>query len=214
MHVCLGGSLAGATYARLRKLPVREFSYSAGVNSTLVALAFFGAREYIISPALVAAVPLSQYRRRRDELEFGSKSTPLTWGQMRTHNLLDSTLAGAGAATLASVLRNGRTAALGPASLVGALLCTFFQYTANEIGITRVKLVSSVNQHAAAVAEEPHVPMLDQLKDALGQFTPVQRDREGNEGELEQLKRQKEESDRKLVEVRAKLQSVDEGNKT
>ncbi|EJD44195.1 hypothetical protein AURDEDRAFT_185209 [Auricularia subglabra TFB-10046 SS5] len=214
MHVLAAGTLFGWAYASARKQPVRAFAWSTGTNATIIGLVFFATREYAISPALVALVPTAQYLRRRETLSsLSSASTPLTWRQMRTEKLLDSALAGAGAAAMASAIRGGRSAAFGPAALVGALFSSFVQYGANEVHIARVKLVSAREQHEHDTRDQPVVPILERVKDTLGVLVPIDRGPDSDARELARLKREKDEADAKLAAVRAKLEEAEKGEK-
>ncbi|ETW85974.1 hypothetical protein HETIRDRAFT_100471 [Heterobasidion irregulare TC 32-1] len=98
---------------------------SAALNCGIAGATFFGIREY-----LVQAHP-----------EDGIHRGHLTWWDMRTHNVLDSLVSGGITGGILRAWRHGSRGGLSGLAM-GAVGCTLLQYSANELGIQRVKFVS------------------------------------------------------------------------
>jgi hypothetical protein len=58
-----------------------------------------GVREYAVSPVLVSNLPWQLYEKRRKMRELEAENAiapaPLSWSELRVHNLLDSGISGA-----------------------------------------------------------------------------------------------------------------------
>jgi len=124
-------------------------------SSGIASVVFFSLREYIVSPLLVSGSPSPQFVRRRRELEAtqsGRNHEPdtLTWWEMRTHKVPDTTISGAISGGLLNSWIRGRKGLL-PGITTGGLVCATLQFAYNELDVTRIKYVS----HKLAIQAHP-----------------------------------------------------------
>lgn len=65
----------------------------------LISASLAGIREYAVSPLLVSSLPWKQYETRRRALELGpthnATQSTISWSDLRTYNLLDTSISGA-----------------------------------------------------------------------------------------------------------------------
>ncbi|EPQ58288.1 hypothetical protein GLOTRDRAFT_126778 [Gloeophyllum trabeum ATCC 11539] len=140
---------------------------SAALNSGLAAAVFFSAREYVISPLLLSTMTGKQCDRRRRELETRrlSKSTgepvpsgreQLSWSDMRSHKMLDTTLSGAFTGGILNAWKRGRAGVL-PGITTGTILCGLLQLGYNEFFVQRLKYISRRLRESETTGSQPPV---------------------------------------------------------
>lgn len=134
-----------------------------GRQGLVVGIAFFGLREYLITPLMVGSRLTKGYARRDDELK-GTCRVP-TFTERRCYNLFDSTLAAGitgaclsvflGESELGSgLIKGGRIGRL-ETSRIFAGAAFIGQLALNEVGVTRVKILA---WKAKADQEEEELP--------------------------------------------------------
>lgn len=100
MFLAITGGLFSGTISALRQPSVSAVAVAASgaLNSGMAGTTFFSIREYFVSPLLLLAIGGGQYAQRRATIDGGihdpSFDGSRSWSKMRTHKLLDSTLAG------------------------------------------------------------------------------------------------------------------------
>ncbi|KAI0062312.1 hypothetical protein BV25DRAFT_669548 [Artomyces pyxidatus] len=149
-----GGAFAG-TYALAKgrgQAVASVFAVSAALNCGIAGATFFGMREYAVKPAFTAMLPFKQYTRRRKQLNGSSTELQhrgdLTWWDIRTHCVLDSSVSGGITAGVINAWRRGSRGALRGLT-IGACSCALIQLLCNEVEIQRVKYVSRSLQAAS-----------------------------------------------------------------
>ncbi|GHJ84215.1 hypothetical protein NliqN6_0617 [Naganishia liquefaciens] len=198
--LALLGATTGGTLAVLRAQHPLPLVLGMGLNGAVAGLSFFGIREYVVSPLLVASLDGPGYRRRR---QLASASAPAVdvvtptneISLMRNDRVMDSALAGGIAGSSISGLVRGRRTI--PASFItSALITAALQYTTNTIRVTRVQTLlarQSQSQSQPQPQSDTSVPVpsstepsahdaptttttwLDRIASALGKWSPVRK---------------------------------------
>ncbi|KAI0345345.1 hypothetical protein BDW22DRAFT_1354257 [Trametopsis cervina] len=144
----LGAALVGGLYGAARRGNIRFVALSSALNGALVGSAFFGLREFVVSPILVLNLSSPQYVRRKEELQNKKSkqivqhhAQQLSWSDMRSHKLLDSSISGAATAATFSALAHGAAGVI-PGVSTGAIVCSLLQLAYNEVGVRRIQYVS------------------------------------------------------------------------
>lgn len=107
-------------------------------------------------------MPGKQYEQRRQRLEEAADGAPtnvsrLTWGDIRSRKVLDSSISGALAGSILNTWKRGRSGTV-PGLATGAVMCGLFQWAFNEFDILRITHVSRV-VHTQPVPVTPAVPV-------------------------------------------------------
>lgn len=104
-------------------------------------------------------MPGKQYELRRQRLREASEVAPakLTWGDIRSHKILDSSISGALAGSILNTWKRGRSGTI-PGLATGAVMCGLFQWAFNEFDILRITHVSRV-VHTQPVPVTPAAPV-------------------------------------------------------
>ncbi|KAL7423256.1 hypothetical protein Q5752_002556 [Cryptotrichosporon argae] len=148
------GAITGASIGVVRSQNPYALSVNMAANSGLVGLAFFGLREYVVSPALVAARLTPTHARRADALSARARGKlpdaepAASISDVRAERLADSALAGALSGGALSWGLRGRHTAL-RAGLTASLIATLVQLSVNQVRIVRLQLLASRAQAGA-----------------------------------------------------------------
>lgn len=133
----------------------------SALNSGIASATFFSIREYLVGPVLVLSMPGKQYELRRQRLKEAAEGSPtnvsrLTWGDIRSRKVLDSSISGALAGGILNTWKRGRSGTV-PGLATGAVMCGLFQWAFNEFDILRITHVSRVvhTQPAPAIPAAP-----------------------------------------------------------
>lgn len=106
-------------------------------------------------------MPGSQYEQRRQRLREATGDpanvSRLTWGDIRSRKVLDSSISGALAGSILNTWKRGKLGTI-PGLATGAVLCGLFQWAFNEFDILRITHVSQV-VHTQPVPVIPAVPV-------------------------------------------------------
>ncbi|KAH7926622.1 hypothetical protein BV22DRAFT_1104149 [Leucogyrophana mollusca] len=152
------GATAGLYGVFKGRAPGPLLVFSA-LNSGIAAATFLSIREYVVGPALTLTHPGKQYqarRRRLGGLPASLDEPSLTWFDLRTTNLLDSTISGAFAGGILNAWKRGRSG-LVPGITTGAVMCAVLQWTFNEFDILRINY--ALRARATSTSAAPALPI-------------------------------------------------------
>ncbi|KAG1756441.1 uncharacterized protein EDB91DRAFT_1041305, partial [Suillus paluster] len=149
--------LTAGLYGVLKSQPPGPLFLFSAMNSGIASATFFSIREYLIGPALVLSMPGKQYELRRQRLKEAKEGAPadvsrLTWGDLRSRKVLDSSISGALAGGVLNTWKRGRSGTV-PGLVTGAVMCGLLQWAFNEFDILRIT-------HISRVAHTPPVPTI------------------------------------------------------
>ncbi|KAI0691039.1 hypothetical protein BC835DRAFT_1279928, partial [Cytidiella melzeri] len=115
---------------------------ASAYSSSITGATFFSFREYVVGPLRVLYVDGSQDLRQNGGVEGSTqRNRHLSWSEMRTHKLLDSSISGALTGGLLYSFRRGSKGII-PGATTAGLVCTLLQLIYNESTVLRVKYVS------------------------------------------------------------------------
>ncbi|KAG1826947.1 uncharacterized protein BJ212DRAFT_17981 [Suillus subaureus] len=154
--------LTAGLYGVVKSQPPGPLLLFSALNSGIASATFFSIREYLVGPVLVLSMPGKQYEQRRQRLEEAADGAPtnvsrLTWGDIRSRKVLDSSISGALAGSILNTWKRGRSGTV-PGLATGAVMCGLFQWAFNEFDILRITHVSRV-VHTQPVPVTPAVPV-------------------------------------------------------
>ncbi|KAG2349561.1 hypothetical protein BDR05DRAFT_237797 [Suillus weaverae] len=141
-------ALTAGLYGVVKSQPPGPLLLFSALNSGIASATFFSIREYLIGPVLVLSMPGKQYELRRQKLKETAEVVPtnvsqLTWGDIRSRKVLDSSISGALAGSILNTWKRGRSGTV-PGLATGAVMCGLFQWAFNEFDILRITHVSRV----------------------------------------------------------------------
>ncbi|KAG1754418.1 hypothetical protein EDB19DRAFT_1892422 [Suillus lakei] len=163
--------LTAGLYGVVKSQPPGPLLLFSALNSGIASATFFSIRECLVGPVLVLSMPGKQYELRRQRLEEAAEGSPtdvsrLTWGDIRSRKVPDSSISGALAGGVLNTWKRGRSGTV-PGLATGAVMCGLLQWAFNEFDILRITHVSRVTHTlpvpatpAAPVPTEPHHPSL------------------------------------------------------
>jgi len=154
-------SLTAGMYGVLKSRPPGPLFLFSAVNSGIASATFFSIREYLIGPVLVLSLPGKQYELRRQRLEGAAEGpstdvSQLTWGDIRSRKVLDSSISGALAGGVLNTWKRGRSGTA-PGLVTGAMMCGLLQWVFNEFDILRITHISRA-VHPRPVPSIPAAP--------------------------------------------------------
>ncbi|KAG1770353.1 hypothetical protein EV702DRAFT_978070, partial [Suillus placidus] len=154
--------LTAGLYGVVKSQPPGPLLLFSALNSGIASATFFSIREYLIGPVLVLSMPGRQYELRRQKLKEAAEVAPtnvsqLTWGDIRSRKVLDSSISGALAGSILNTWKRGRSGTV-PGLATGAVMCGLFQWAFNEFDILRITHVSRV-VHAQPLPVTPAAPV-------------------------------------------------------
>ncbi|KAG2157435.1 hypothetical protein DEU56DRAFT_764616 [Suillus clintonianus] len=108
-------------------------------------------------------MPGKQYELRRQRLNEATEGAPtdvsrITWGDIRSRKVLDSSLSGALAGGILNSWKRGRSGTV-PGLATGAVMCGLLQCAFNEFDILRITHVSRVAHTPPVAAAIPVAPV-------------------------------------------------------
>lgn len=179
--------MTAGLYGVVKLQPPGPLSLFSALNSGIASATFFSIREYLVGPVLVLSMPGKQYELRRQKLREAAEVDPanisrLTWGDIRSRKVLDSSISGALAGSILNTWKRGRSGTI-PGLATGAVMCGLFQWAFNEFDILRITHVSRavhtqpvpvipaapVPTHSLPVAApEPHRTLTDRIFAVFG----------------------------------------------
>ncbi|KAG1877770.1 hypothetical protein DFJ58DRAFT_6125 [Suillus subalutaceus] len=154
--------LTAGLYGVVKSQPPGPLLLFSALNSGIASATFFSIREYLVGPVLVLSMPGKQYELRRQILKEAAEGAPtniskLTWGDIRSRKVLDSSISGALAGSILNTWKRGRSGTV-PGLVTGATMCGLFQWAFNEFDILRITHVSKV-VHTQPVPAIPAAPV-------------------------------------------------------
>ncbi|OJA15186.1 hypothetical protein AZE42_09492 [Rhizopogon vesiculosus] len=163
MRVPVVCGLTSGMYGVLKSRPPGPLFLFSAVNSGIASATFFSIREYLIGPVLVLSLPGKQYELRRQKIkeaaEGASTDIPqLTWGDIRSRKVLDSSISGALAGGVLNTWKRGRSGTV-PGLATGAVMCGLLQWAFNEFDIQRITYISRA-AHPRPIPSIPAAPAL------------------------------------------------------
>ncbi|KAG2116655.1 uncharacterized protein F5147DRAFT_769023 [Suillus discolor] len=154
--------LTAGFYGVVKSQPPGPLFLFSALNSGIASATFFSIREYLVGPVLVLSMPGKQYELRRQRLKEIVEGAPtdvsrLTWGDIRSRKVLDSSISGALAGGILNTWKRGRSGTV-PGLATGAVMCGLFQWAFNEFDILRITHLSR-GVHAQPVPAIPAAPV-------------------------------------------------------
>ncbi|KAJ7582971.1 hypothetical protein C8J56DRAFT_956202 [Mycena floridula] len=139
-------SFVTGLYGITRRIPdYPHLATTSAFNSAITASAFFGLREYAVSPALAVTI-----RRTPEQLS----GTSLSWSDIRSYHLLDSGISGAATGGMLRGLMGGRRVILS-AAITAGVACVGLQRAYNELAVLRIKRIGKELEPSQPVQHSP-----------------------------------------------------------
>lgn len=225
------GGLTGATIGYVKNIHPMKLGVHMSINCSIASLAFFGTREYLVSPILLGLGATPAHARRAAILRGDTDALAENQSMMdvRLERVLDSAIAGALSGGALSVFARGfglGTLTVGgprtlfPAAFTASLIAAGVQVAVNQARVTRLEMLAKRDSQEVVAAEPmPQLLVREAFEDTkkpegakrgdaaistriLGVLTNILPIRRlDNDEYLGMLERKRKEVDRRLAEI-------------